>query len=731
MSERPAHFLRTIRIERFGAMENRTVGPFEPGINVVFGPNESGKTTTATFIGGVLFGWPDARGARNDYRPVGAERAGTLVFAPTIPGEEEVRCTRVRNAEGIKPDPEPSLLSDIDRETFQTVFLLDSDELRRMGRTTDVTAHLLTAGSGTQVSPAQASSKVDDAIARAFSRSANAPNSIPNLQRSLAKAREDMAAASDKAAELEREDREFSQLKEAREKLSASIARLNGQIRAIAAERERIAHAGAQRERAREDLRKLDEQRAALDADRDALEQRRTGRFPLLDPVEERTLREAIEDAADEHRRLEHALSLADQDLLASQALLDAVRESGAERLTPSHKMRKRTVQSVLSVVLPLLFAGMGAFVFMHGRSIGSLSVTALGAMLVLFAVAMACAALVMLIRPNSVEERVSNQLADAELVVQKDAKKKEACEAALRAHADKTARFLEDEGLGDARGSLHRARALLDEAGDARAEATVLDQRGQAISSQRSQLLRSIERAEEEKREALAALGESGDVTAEELDERLVRRTEQRDAQMRANETANQRYGELAQILSNARKGKDFDLIKLEHSQLKSRYGDALEDLARLLLAKRLLESSITAWEGKSQPAVYQRASELFADMTEGAWTQIRLTAAGSLVVVDAEERTRGPELLSLGTLQQLYLALRVALLLTATNVGRDIPVLCDDILVNFDSGRRVGAARALAALAKQRQVILFTCHEEVVDLMQTADPAANVVRL
>ena len=39
--------------------------------------------------------------------------------------------------------------------------------------------------------------------------------------------------------------------------------------------------------------------------------------------------------------------------------------------------------------------------------------------------------------------------------------------------------------------------------------------------------------------------------------------------------------------------------------------------------------------------------------------------------------------------------------------------------------------AARALAELARTRQVILFTCHEEIVESMRSADPALNVVEL
>ena len=102
-----------------------------------------------------------------------------------------------------------------------------------------------------------------------------------------------------------------------------------------------------------------------------------------------------------------------------------------------------------------------------------------------------------------------------------------------------------------------------------------------------------------------------------------------------------------------------------------------------------------------------------------------------GRLQVTDAVKTVRDPVHLSLGTCQQLYLALRIALLICADNVGRAIPILADDILVNFDAQRRAGAAEALAELARHRQVILFTCHEEVVEALRAADPTLNEVEL
>ena len=179
-------YLEHIKIVSFGAFSNKAVGPFAPHLNVVYGPNEAGKTTLASFVGGVLFGWEEARGSRNTYKPANAERSGSLFFAQRdassgvssapsdapalaapdgrgaveadgslaasaapLPTPEpsrapELELSRVRNSDGLQGDA--SLVADIDKETFQTMFSLTSDELRTLRNTTDVTAKLLTAG---------------------------------------------------------------------------------------------------------------------------------------------------------------------------------------------------------------------------------------------------------------------------------------------------------------------------------------------------------------------------------------------------------------------------------------------------------------------------------------------------------------------------------------------------------------------------------------------------------
>ena len=210
-----------------------------------------------------------------------------------------------------------------------------------------------------------------------------------------------------------------------------------------------------------------------------------------------------------------------------------------------------------------------------------------------------------------------------------------------------------------------------------------------------------------------------------------MAQKAQQRAGLLEASEGLNRRYGELKQELSQAVHLRGFDELKLQYEQVRTREEESARDYARLLLAKRMLESAIAAWESKSQPEVYRQASRLLSLMTDGRWVKVSMTAEGSLQVTDSVKTTHDPLHLSLGTCQQLYLALRIALLIEADNVGRAVPILADDILVNFDSVRRRGAAQALVELSRVRQVVLFTCHEEIVETMREADPTLNEVEL
>lgn len=767
-------FLKYARIDSFGAFSNKTVGPFAPGMNVVFGKNEAGKTTLSQFVGGLLFGWEDARTNRNTYKPDYAERAGALVFAECPEGalkagdsplaedasretldespvqgtvlENETVISRSRNADGLIGDQ--SVVADIDRETFRTMFLLTSDELRSLRNTTDITSHLLTAGSGTEVSPTYALADVNDRIQAYSSKAASATDSLVRIADDMKATRARIQRAVDETERLKSETREYRALEGKREELSRRISSANEQIDSLIDKRAQLKRMDEQREILLDELANLkeqarDRQRAtASDDDANVFEPE----LLELTPVKERALREKMDDLSERQMRADHALQTAESDYAASVAAYDALTELQGDEAKATDRNNQRTLKIVLSIALPIVFAVLGVPVFMQGRVIGSLSFSVLGAVLILFALVLAAAAVFLVARPERDEKTFDSRLQDTQWVMLQDQKKLDQAKAAKEAVDEQVARWLSANGFGQAGGSVRVARSILDEVRDFRAKNELRNQQAASyeislanaknslsdLDMQRNRLIRSVgEIADEEWANLVSSATRTTPLDESSIGKVVARKSVQRDEMVSLLEKIGLRYGELGEQLARARDMRELDEAKQHYQELRTRMADGKAELANLLTTRFLLEKAVEEWESRSQPEVYRCAGELLSLMTDGAWIRVALSSEGTIVATDAARNERDPKHLSLGTCQQLYLALRIALLMCADNVGESVPILADDILVNFDSQRRAGAARALAQLARTRQVIVFTCHEEVVEAMGMADPACTVIDL
>jgi len=85
-----------------------------------------------------------------------------------------------------------------------------------------------------------------------------------------------------------------------------------------------------------------------------------------------------------------------------------------------------------------------------------------------------------------------------------------------------------------------------------------------------------------------------------------------------------------------------------------------------------------------------------------------VPLAAAGR--VLERPEKS-----LSKGTIDQVYLALRLALVRAMSRNGESVPMLLDDPFANYDDARLERTMRLIARIAADNQVILFTCREDV----------------
>jgi uncharacterized protein YhaN len=92
--------LRALRIDGFGKLADRTFA-FGPGLNVVVGPNEAGKSTLAAALVASLYGLQ--RGEKERWRPWAGSTFGTTLTYETADGARwEVRREFDRDAKGLR-----------------------------------------------------------------------------------------------------------------------------------------------------------------------------------------------------------------------------------------------------------------------------------------------------------------------------------------------------------------------------------------------------------------------------------------------------------------------------------------------------------------------------------------------------------------------------------------------------------------------------------------------------
>jgi uncharacterized protein YhaN len=176
---------------------------------------------------------------------------------------------------------------------------------------------------------------------------------------------------------------------------------------------------------------------------------------------------------------------------------------------------------------------------------------------------------------------------------------------------------------------------------------------------------------------------------------------------------------------------------LEFEHGVLDAELDEALRNWAALGIAQTLLERTLGRYERDRQPIVIARAGELFCDVTGGRYVQIVARESdeggrshGIQAITESGAHVDAGDL-SRGTAEQLYICLRLAFAATFAERAVALPLVLDDVLVNFDPDRAQAVAHAIAMTAVNHQVLAFTCHPHVVEYLSNARAGMKVIKL
>lgn len=183
-----------------------------------------------------------------------------------------------------------------------------------------------------------------------------------------------------------------------------------------------------------------------------------------------------------------------------------------------------------------------------------------------------------------------------------------------------------------------------------------------------------------------------------------------------------NARIGSLSRQLADMEESHATSALRQQLMDEAAGLNQLFEEWAVAEVALRAIDAARQVFERDRQPTVLRAAADLLAQLTGGRYVRViaPLDQSRRIHVEDAQGRLKSLEQLSRGTAEQLYFAIRLAWIEEVERQGQPVlPLLLDDILVNFDPVRLARTAAVLAASAQHRQVLLWTCHPHIAEAL------------
>ena len=256
-------------------------------------------------------------------------------------------------------------------------------------------------------------------------------------------------------------------------------------------------------------------------------------------------------------------------------------------------------------------------------------------------------------------------------------------------------------------------------------------DFRARAGLSERRTSLEEKARTAHDRLQRLSGPGEAlerlkadlADTDPQSIDDAIASLEEERadaDTQISERDTAS---GAMQREIKALMGEEEPSRLRMERNVLLEQINGHAREWAKLTLAQNLLNEARRKFERDRQPGVVRHAEKFFTEITEGRYRQVYAPLGEqTITVTDSDEQTKQPSELSRGTREQLFLSLRFGLIRELGQRTEPLPVVVDEILVNFDPDRALRAAVAFTQLSDTNQVLVFTCHPTVVELFRNA---------
>ncbi len=219
-------------------------------------------------------------------------------------------------------------------------------------------------------------------------------------------------------------------------------------------------------------------------------------------------------------------------------------------------------------------------------------------------------------------------------------------------------------------------------------------------------------------------AAAEAEGETWEDLRERLDEAASGLDRLTAGAEELQGEVGRLETEIRHLQEGETVAAVEGRIEVVQSRVREAKQSRDRAFVLARLVREAERRFRDANQPELLLRAGRYLKQVTRGRYERIEMGEVGteSFYLHEPSENRliRVGETMSQGTKEQVYMALRLAMVNHLDSGKQHLPIFMDETLVNWDAWRRDQALDLLEQLAAERQVFIFTCHPAMATEME-----------
>jgi len=172
---------------------------------------------------------------------------------------------------------------------------------------------------------------------------------------------------------------------------------------------------------------------------------------------------------------------------------------------------------------------------------------------------------------------------------------------------------------------------------------------------------------------------------------------------------------------VKNISEGIDTEAVEMEMNRL-TQQKKALEQRGEALsIAMEVLEEASKEVQKKLLPVMNSTFAKNFESLTSQRYRDTRAGDRLNIMLHHPDSDLVVPvSALSFGTIDQLYLSLRMAVSETVFNIKEKLPLILDEPFAQYDDNRTENALKLISELGKKQQVIIFTCKQREVEMIK-----------